>query len=570
MQCDLSTVDLQNFVGEPFDEIAVVRDEQQGALKFFQRLFQRLACKQVEVVGRLVQHEEVCLFRFQKDERKLGALAARKALHLFVDVLVAELCACKQGARLRLAEPRMLVPQRAEHRLFGVEVGVFLVVVPDLVEPSPAHGGVSAAHEFADEGGFPRAVFAHDGDLFAPTYLKFRVGKQLFSACGKGKPAHGEGAFLALLRRFKTKDGRARGRQGLFEKFHRFQFFHARLRALCGGRPHDVARHIIFERGDLLLLFFVFAAIVLVLFRFEHFVFGIVSAEGGHAAVFQFEDLRDDAVEEVAVVRYGENGAAVVLEVLFQPEEGSHVQVVGRLVQEEDLGLFQKQAAQFQPRLFAAAHGGDLLPVHLRKAHSVEDGLDFYVRIVPVRGGNGAFQLFVAGGELFKFRSAVGDGGEALFNVAQRLHGAEHARKYRLHFFVHSLVAFQSAVLFENADFQPALFIDLSLVGGERARQKLYEGGFPLAVGADQPHALLFRDHERDVVEYDFVVVAEAYVFRGYQHNFCPNPHTCGMKNSMEKLSELEHRLAAASPAEVAPLVRKIVKLRRALASRQH
>ena len=28
------------------------------------------------------------------------------------------------------------------------------------------------------------------------------------------------------------------------------------------------------------------------------------------------------------------------------------------------------------------------------------------------------------------------------------------------------------------------------------------------------------------------------------------------MKNSMEKLSELEHRLAAASPAEVAPLVR--------------
>ena len=42
------------------------------------------------------------------------------------------------------------------------------------------------------------------------------------------------------------------------------------------------------------------------------------------------------------------------------------------------------------------------------------------------------------------------------------------------------------------------------------------------------------------------------------------------MKNSMEKLSELEHRLAAASPAEAAPLVCKIVKLRRALASRQH
>lgn len=41
------------------------------------------------------------------------------------------------------------------------------------------------------------------------------------------------------------------------------------------------------------------------------------------------------------------------------------------------------------------------------------------------------------------------------------------------------------------------------------------------------------------------------------------------MKNQMQKLAELEERLAGASPAKVAPLVRKIVKLRRSLASKQ-
>ncbi len=41
------------------------------------------------------------------------------------------------------------------------------------------------------------------------------------------------------------------------------------------------------------------------------------------------------------------------------------------------------------------------------------------------------------------------------------------------------------------------------------------------------------------------------------------------MKNQMQKLAELEERLAGASPAQVAPLVRKIVKLRRSLASKQ-
>ena len=42
------------------------------------------------------------------------------------------------------------------------------------------------------------------------------------------------------------------------------------------------------------------------------------------------------------------------------------------------------------------------------------------------------------------------------------------------------------------------------------------------------------------------------------------------MKQALSRrIAQLEARLAAASPPEVAPLVRKIVKLRRSLASKQ-
>ena len=263
---------------------------------------------------------------------------------------------------------------------------------------------------------------------------------------------HRKGGLLAFFRRFEYEAGRLRGREGLFEQFHILQLFHARLRALRRRRAHDVAGNVVFERRNFLLLFFVFFEVVLVLFGFENLVFGVISAECGNFSVFQFQRFGYDGVEEIAVVRYGEDRAAVVFEVIFQPEQGIYVEVVGRLVQKEYFGLFEQKAAQLQARLFAAAHGGNNLLVHRRKAHAVEHRFDAHVDVVPVRRVDGAGELFVAGGELPVFLAAVFGVRHAALDFALFVHGAQYGAEHRAHLVVNRPVALQAAVLFEDAE----------------------------------------------------------------------------------------------------------------------
>src|SRR5699024_6233310 len=100
--------------------------------------------------------------------------------------------------------------------------------------------------------------------------------------------------------------------------------------------------------------------------------------------------------------------------------------------------------------------------------------------------------------------------------------------------------------------------------GGECTRHEFDERRFAFAVRADKSQALAFRKGETHIFEYAFVIVAEAYVFESNQHNLFRFPQNSGMKKiKREDIEALEAQLLAASPAEVAPLVKKLVKLKR-------
>ena len=75
-------------------------------------------------------------------------------------------------------------------------------------------------------------------------------------------------------------------------------------------------------------------------------------------------------------MRYGEDRAPEGGEVFLQPEQRFDVEVVGRLVENKQLGLLEEETAELQPRLFAARHGGDALIVKFGKAHAVQHGAD--------------------------------------------------------------------------------------------------------------------------------------------------------------------------------------------------
>ena len=504
---------LEDLPRDALYKVAVVRNEEQGAVEGFERLFEAFARLQVEVVGRLVQKQKVCPLRFQQHQREFCTLPAGECGHALFHVFFGQLRAGEHGARLRLRQVGVLVPQRAEHRFRGVEVGVFLVVVSDLVEPAELHAR-SRAQQGAHQRRFPRSVFADDGDLLAPAHLEGDVFGERLLPCGKAQVFRGERAFLAALRRFEGKFRRTGRRKGLFEQFHAFQFFHARLRALCRRRAHDVAGNVVFEGGDLLLLPLVFFEGAFVLFRLQNFVFGIISAERIYLFVFQLENFAREAVEEVTVVRNGEDGAAVGFQVVLQPEEGGGVEVVGRLVQQQQFGLFQQQAAQFEAGLFPAAHGGDDLLRPVCKAHAREHGAYLHVGIVSVRGGDALFALLVAGGKRLVFLPAELYLREACGQLSLFFHRPEHGGEHAAHLFIYGLAALQPARLFEQTDLQPALFQHPARVGGKPAREQAHEGGLALAVGADQPDAVAFGDREANVFEDILFVVAEAYVFK--------------------------------------------------------
>ena len=64
------------------------------------------------------------------------------------------------------------------------------------------------------------------------------------------------------------------------------------------------------------------------------------------AALGDLINRLDDFIHELPVVRDQEHGAGISLEVVLQPEQGDKVEVVGRLIEEEQIGLHDKQSGQ--------------------------------------------------------------------------------------------------------------------------------------------------------------------------------------------------------------------------------
>ena len=82
-------------------------------------------------------------------------------------------------------------------------------------------------------------------------------------------------------------------------------------------------------------------------------------------AIVDLDDPAYHPVQEPAVVGDGQHGALVTVQILLQPFGGPEIQVVGGLVQQEDVGILQNQAGQVDPGLLPAGEGGKKLPPHV-------------------------------------------------------------------------------------------------------------------------------------------------------------------------------------------------------------
>ena len=88
-------------------------------------------------------------------------------------------------------------------------------------------------------------------------------------------------------------------------------------------------------------------------------IFGVVALIGNAAAAVELEDPAGDIVEEVAVVGDDHHRARIGAQMLFQPRRGFGVEMVGRFVEQQKVGLAQQQLAERDAAALAARQLGD-------------------------------------------------------------------------------------------------------------------------------------------------------------------------------------------------------------------
>ena len=185
----------------------------------------------------------------------------------------------------------------------------------------------------------------------------------------------------------------------------------------------------------------------------------VVALPRNAVAAVEFENPLGGVVEEVAVVGDGDDGAGEADEELFQPFDRFGVEVVGRFVEQQHVGLGEQQLAQRDAALFAAGEVADH-GIPGRQAQRV--GGQFHLRFgVGAGGGDDRLQPRLFLGQLVEIGFRVGVGGIDLVELGLRLH--DFAER-RFDFFLHRLVRIELRFLRQVADRDAGQVLHLAVV----------------------------------------------------------------------------------------------------------
>ena len=139
-------------------------------------------------------------------------------------------------------------------------------------------------------------------------------------------------------------------------------------------------------------------------------------------SAFQLPDAGGKFVDKISVMGHKQQRAAELLHRIFNPLPGGNVQMVGRLVQNQDINILIHQNAKLQAAQFAAGENGHtlehVLPPKMEGRQTVAGRLRRTIRLI----NHGVHQIAFTVGEgddLRKVRRL--DGRAGLDTSAQRL-----------------------------------------------------------------------------------------------------------------------------------------------------
>ena len=473
-------------------------DDQQGAGELFEGFFHPFAGEDVEVVGRFVEQQQVDVADHQLGQLHAALLAAAQGVYDAVHVLPAEEEAGEHGEGAVAGDARQF-EQFAHDGAPRVQGLVFLGVVADADPRADAQHGVvpgGLTDDVAEEGGLARAVGTQQADAVAggevevdpveedPVAKRAGVAFQLEGDVAASGGC-GEGGIDAL-----------RVQVGAVDLVHAVEgsllvLGAPRLAGVVGhGSPALEADDHLLQPADLFLLVLVRGLLGEQVFHLLGAVPGVVARVPGELAVFDFQDGADHPVEQVAVVGDQDHGSVAVVEKVLQPVQAFEVQMVGRLVEEQDIGFFEQNFGQGDDVLLAAAQRSDGLVLPAGQAQAVEYGVDPVLDGVPAQALEFGGQVAVlVQGALLLAGVTLGVG-HGLFQgfeaTAQFLDIGEDA-EYLL---THGALLAVFHLLGQIPDGGAGGAGDDAGGGIFDAGDQLQQGGFAAAVGADQADLL--------------------------------------------------------------------------------
>ena len=362
-------------VGHAFHEVAVVGDEQECARPAVEQALHRRKHIGVQVVSRLVQDEHVRLIQQNEHERQPALLAAGQVAHRLVLIVLREPEPFQELSRRHLLAVEHRAPRVARDHLAHPVVAELAQLVQMLRQHGETHGladfhapGIERLQPLDDaqKRCLADAVGAHNAVAIA------RADDPVDVVQDDAIPEAQRCALKVDHLLAETRHGHALELQLVAQGRHvgdeRLGGGHVELglrspRTGAAGEPRQLA-----AQGVLALL--LGQSLQAIPFHPLHDVSGEASLEGPGAPTVHLPHGLADLVEEPAVVGHHEqrprSAAPAGLQVLGEPGDGAHIQVVGRLVQHEHVPVADEQPGQINPSTLAAGKGSHRrVPIHI-------------------------------------------------------------------------------------------------------------------------------------------------------------------------------------------------------------
>ena len=216
-------------------------------------------------------------------------------------------------------------------------------------------------------------------------------------------------------------------------------------------------------------------------------------------AAVELEDPAGDVVEEVAVVSDGDDGAGILGEVPLEPGDRLGVEVVRRLVEEQEVRLLEEDLAERDAPLLAARDLRDVR-VRRREAERVHRDLELTVELPRVGRLDRVLHALVLRHDLLALR--LGELlGELLVELLEALEQAARLRDGLLDVAEDVLRRVEPGVLREEAD---ARAVGREGVAGEvllDSRHDAEQGRLPGSVQAEDADLRAGQEREVDALQ---------------------------------------------------------------------